>query len=94
MDVKVGSFIWDVEKEIQNEHKHKIDFHTAFHAFKDPERKIYIDSKHSKQEERLFCIGKVDNRVLTVRFTYREGKIRIFRAGYWRKGEQYYEKND
>jgi len=28
------------------------------------------------------------------RFTYREDKIRIFGAGYWRKGRFYYEKKD
>ncbi|OGS20735.1 MAG: hypothetical protein A2252_02140 [Elusimicrobia bacterium RIFOXYA2_FULL_39_19] len=94
MDIKIGSFIWDAEKELVNIHKHKVDFHAASLAFKDPKRKIYKDSKHSKQEERLFCVGKVGNKILTVRFTYREGKIRIFGAGYWRKGEQYYEKND
>jgi uncharacterized protein len=42
-------------------------------------------------ERRYFCIGKVDGEVLTVRFTWRRGKIRIFGAGYWRKGKQVYE---
>jgi len=79
-------------KELINIHKHRIDFYTAAKVFKDPKRKIYIDSKHSKQEERLFCIGSLGSKMLTVRFTYRRGKIRIFGAGYWRKGVQYYEK--
>lgn len=69
-------------------------FVTASKAFKDPKRKIYIDSEHSKREERLFCIGKVEDKILTVRFTYRGGKIRIIGAGYWRKGERYYEKEE
>lgn len=30
---------------------------------------------------------------MTVRFTYRERRIRIFGAGYWRKGKRIYEKN-
>lgn len=81
-------------KELINIHKHGIDFYTAAKVFKDPKRKIYIDSKHSKQEERLFCIGSLGSKILTVRFTYRGGKIRIFGAGYWRKGVQYYEKKD
>src|SRR3989338_29425 len=89
-----GSFIWDFEKELSNIYKHGVDFAAAAKAFKDPDRKIYIDSKHSREEERLFCIGKVEGKVLTVRFTYRSGKIRITGAGYWRKGEQYYEKED
>lgn len=89
-----SSFIWDPEKELANISKHGVDFITAAKAFKDPKRKIYTDSKHSKDEERLFCVGKSGDRILTVRFTYRGEKIRIIGAGYWRKGEQYYEKKD
>ena len=29
---------------------------------------------------------------MTVRFTWRDRKIRIFGAGYWRKGKAIYEK--
>lgn len=94
MDKIFGSFIWDKEKELVNIRKHRVDFITAAKAFKDTKRKIYIDSKHTKKEERFFCIGKVEGKILTVRFTYREGKIRIFGAGYWRKGKGYYEKED
>ena len=92
MERNYSNFIWDLERELVNIYKHGVDFVTASKAFKDPKRKIYIDSKHSKKEERFFCIGKVGDRTLTVRFTYRSGKIRIIGAGYWRKGEGYYEK--
>ena len=34
----------------------------------------------------------VDDGVLTVRFTYRRKKIRIYGAGYWRKGRKIYER--
>jgi len=88
------SFVWDSARELVNIHKHGIDFDTASKAFKDPKRKIYVDSKHSLKEERLFCIGKVGNKIVTVRFTYRDDKIRIFGAGCWRKGRIYYEKKD
>ncbi len=94
MEKTFGSFVWDSGKELANIQKHGVDFKTACRAFKDAERKIYIDSKHSKSEERLFCIGKVEGQILTVRFTYREGKIRIFGAGYWRRGKDYYEKEN
>jgi len=87
-------FIWDSSREAANIHKHGVDFITASKAFKDPKRKIYIDSKHSLKEERLFCIGKVEKKIVTVRFIYRDDKIRIFGAGYWRKGKVYYEKKD
>ncbi len=94
MNKNLKIFIWDESREINNIQKHGISFVTACKVFKDFNRKIYTDSKHSDKEERLFCIGKVDNRIITVRFTYREGKIRIFGAGYWRKGRVYYEKKD
>jgi len=29
---------------------------------------------------------------MTVRFTYRRNKIRIFGTGYWRKGKKIYER--
>ena len=90
MDQYFGSFVWDMEKEAANLRKHGVDFETAARAFKDPARKIYTDEKHKEAEDRLFCIGKVEGRILTVRFTYREGTIRIYGAGYWRKGRRYY----
>ncbi len=94
MDVHSGSFVWDEEKEAENIRKHGIGFTAAAQAFADKRRKVFTDSLHSGHEERYFCIGKVHNRIVTVRFTYREGKIRIIGAGYWRKGRKYYEKED
>ena len=92
MIIHSGSFAWDPEKESENIRKHGEDFVTAAKAFLDIKRKIYTDEKHSAQEERFFCIGKAGKGILTVRFTYRGGLIRIIGAGYWRKGKQYYEK--
>ena len=87
-------FIWDPRKEIENIQKHGIDFETAELAFRDPKRKITHDSRHSQEEHRFFCIGKVAGKVLTVRFTYRGLDIRIIGAGYWRKGVSFYEKEE
>ena len=94
MEENKGDFIWDPRKEKVNIRKHGIDFVTAAKVFKDPRRKIFTDSRHSEKEQRYFCIGKVKNKILTVRFTYREGEIRIYGAGYWRKGKIYYEKEE
>jgi uncharacterized protein len=96
MDVVEGDFIWNVHKEKVNILKHRIDFSMAAASFLDPWRIISNDDKHAHQEDRFFCIGKVDTRVITVRFTHRNDKIRIIGAGYWRKGKEYYEdrKND
>lgn len=88
------SFEWDKEKNIENIQKHDIDFSTAQYAFIDPKRVIAKDLSHSKDEKRYFCFGKVKGGVLTVRFTYRNNKIRIIGAGYWRKGKRIYEKEN
>ena len=61
------------------------------YAFADPKRVIAEDTMHSGKETRYFCFGLVGKGVLTVRFTYRSGVIRIFGAGYWRKGKTIYE---
>ncbi len=68
-----------------------MDFTAAAKVFEDPKRKIFTDSRHSEHEERYFCIGKVSNKIVIVRFTHRAGKIRIIGAGYWGKGIKYYE---
>lgn len=63
----------------------------AQHTFADPCRVIAEDLTHSEREKRYFCFGTVDGGILTVRFTYRGSVIRIFGAGYWRKGKAIYE---
>jgi uncharacterized protein len=37
--------------------------------------------------------GRVNGRVLTVRYTQRGQSIRLIGAGYWREGREFYEKN-
>ncbi len=91
MDRDYGSFVWNAGKERVNIAKHGVNFSVASKAFLDPKRKILLNAKHSATEERFYCIGNVDGRVLTVRFVYRGKKIRIFGAGYWRGGKKYYE---
>ena len=39
-------------------------------------------------------MGNVGDGILTVRFTYRNQVIRIFGAGYWRKGRSIYEEQN
>jgi uncharacterized DUF497 family protein len=55
------------------------------------DRVIARDAKHSGAEERFYCFGQVELGVLTVRFTYRGMKIRIFGAGFWSRGKKVYE---
>ena len=87
-------FEWDAEKERVNRQKHGVGFLLAQYAFADPQRVIAEDAAHSSDEYRFFCIGRVGDGILTVRFTYREDAIRIIGAGYWRKGKQLYEKQN
>ena len=88
-------FEWDDTKDEINKRKHGISFYSAQYAFSDPNRVIAEDLDHSTEsEERFFCIGEVDEGIVTVRFTVRNNKIRIIGAGYWRKGKKIYEKEN
>ena len=87
-------FEWDEEKDRLNQGKHGVSFRFARFAFADPKRVIAEDSAHSSEEDRFYCIGRVGTGILTVRFTYRQDIIRIFGAGYWRKGKRLYEEQD
>ncbi|MDD2454998.1 MAG: BrnT family toxin [Kiritimatiellae bacterium] len=88
------SFDWDPAKDRQNRQKHDVAFPTAQHAFADPKRVILADEEHSTDEARYYCVGRVGGGILTVRFTYRNNVIRIFGAGYWRKGKKLYEEQN
>ena len=61
-------------------------------GFADQNRVIAEDLSHSSGEKRHYCFGWVEGGILTVRFTYRDDVIRIFGAGYWRRGKRTYEK--
>ena len=84
-------FEWDKKKNKENQNKHGLSFEVAQYAFADPNRIIAEDLSHSDKEKRYYCFGKVNEGVITVRFTYRKNIIRIYGAGYWRKGKKIYE---
>jgi len=85
------SFEWDEQKNVENQIKHGVSFEEAQYAFADPDRLILRDKKHStRTEQRLFCVGRIKGGILTVRFTYRENRIRIFGAGFWREYRELY----
>ncbi len=88
------SFEWDPIKDRLNRAKHGVAFSLAQRAFFDPRRVIAEDLSHSSSEQRYFCFGVVGGGIMTVRFTWRGGRIRIFGAGYWRKGKQIYEQQN
>jgi uncharacterized DUF497 family protein len=88
------NFEWDDNKNKSNQEKHHLSSKKAQYAFLDESRIIAEDLEHSQDEKRYFCFGKVENEIITVRFVYRNNKIRIFGAGYWRKGKKIYEQNN
>jgi uncharacterized protein len=93
--VSASDFEWDEKKNAENIRKHGISFEIAMDAFFDPKRVIAFDIDHStKAENRYYCFAKLGDDIITVRFTYRYNKIRIFGAGYWRKGKKEYEKKN
>ncbi|MDR0638689.1 MAG: BrnT family toxin [Spirochaetaceae bacterium] len=88
------TFEWDENKNLENIEKHHVSFEVAQGAFFDKNRIIIKDKKHSKKEARFFCIGYDGNGIVTVRFTVRNEKMRIFGAGYWREGRDRYEQEN
>ncbi len=85
-------FEWDPKRDQETQRKHGISFGKAQLAFADPNRVLAEDLSHSSRERRHYCFGRVEGGILTVRFTYRGTVIRIFGAGYRRKGKRTYER--
>lgn len=91
-----SSFEWDEAKDSENQVKHGVSFSQAQHAFFDENSIIAEDLGHCNDEKRYYCFGYDQNSlgILTVPFTYRQNRIRIFGAGYWRKGKKIYEQEN
>lgn len=88
-------FEWDKAKNKLNVEKHGVDFAYAVKAFEDSRGFSMEDLLHSTDsEKRYFRFGVVDNKVMTVRFTIRDSKLRVIGAGFWRKGKKIYEKKN
>ena len=88
------TFDWDPAKDRVNQLQRGVGISSAQLAFDDPRRVLAEEVSHSVNEQRFFCFGRVGGGVMTVRFTYRAGVIRIFGAGYWRKGRRIYEQEN
>jgi uncharacterized DUF497 family protein len=89
-------FEWNEAKDFANQEKHGVSFYEAQYACLDKRRIIAKDTAHSNGEERFYCFGsnKEGNGILTVRFTFRDRRIRIIGAGYWRTGKKIYEQEN
>jgi uncharacterized DUF497 family protein len=85
-------FDYDVQKSRSNKTKHGIDFEEASLAW-DDENIVVLHSPYLG-ESRLLALGRIYNKIWTVVFTPRNGKIRIISARHARDEEAaYYEKH-
>jgi uncharacterized DUF497 family protein len=84
-------FEWDADKAEENFRKNKFSFSEAVESFSDPNGFALRDDMHSQGEERLYWLGKSGSgKILTTRFTKREGKIRIIGSAEWRDFKRLY----
>jgi uncharacterized DUF497 family protein len=90
----LARFEWDPGKDLENQQKHRVSFAEAQYAFADSKRVIAEDLEHGTADKRYYGFGRVDEGILTVRFTYRGGVIRIFGAGFWRTGKAIYDREN
>ena len=87
-------FEWDDAKDRTNRVKHGVPFALAQLAFFDPRRVIAEDLAHEVPNPAISVSARLQDGIMTVRFTYRSGRIRIFGAGYWRRGKRIYEQQN
>lgn len=73
-------FVWDPDKAARNLRDHKVSFEAATRVFDDPFYIDEIDDREDYGEERSNIIGMVDNRLLVVTYTLRNGAARIISA--------------
>ena len=88
-------FTWHPPKSDSNYEKHGLDFQTAILAFKDPRYIEDIDDRVDYGEERVRLIGMVDEELIAVSYTDRNGETRIIsaRPATRRETDVYYESN-
>jgi uncharacterized DUF497 family protein len=73
-------FVWDPDKASRNYWRHRVTFEAAKHVFDDPAALDEVDDRKDYGEERSNIIGMVDDRLLVVTYTLREGVVRIISA--------------
>ena len=68
----------------ENEIKHGLFFDISQDSFFEQHSVIAEDLEHSQFEKRFHCFGldAQGHGIITVRFTYRSNRIRIFGTGY------------
>lgn len=67
---------WDEDKNIANIKNHDIDFCDAWKIFNEPILKK-IDNRKNYGEERWIGLGRLEELIIIIVYTYRAEKIRI-----------------
>lgn len=73
-------FDWDDEKAALNEERHGVPFEAAKDVFLDRLHMVALDDRRDYGEERFQVVGMVDDVLLAVVFTPRDGGVRIVSA--------------
>jgi uncharacterized DUF497 family protein len=73
-------FEWSDSKARANLKKHEVSFEMARLVFDDPAGTDEIDDREDYGEDRFIFSGKVGQRLLTVTYAERDGRIRIISA--------------
>lgn len=78
---KCSGFEWDKGNSIKNWIRHRVTRGECEQVFFNEPLFVYDDTRHSKEEQRSFLLGKTDaDRPLFVVFTIRENLIRVISA--------------
>ena len=88
-------FEWGDDKAAKNLANHGVSFETATRAFDDAFAIEWQDERERYDEDRFIMLAMVDERVLSVVYTLRDGRTRIISARGaepWEK-RKYHEEN-
>ena len=88
-------FEWDDDKAAKNLANHSVSFETATRVFDDAFAVEWQDERARHDEDRFIILAMVDERVLSVVYTLRNGRTRIISARGaepWEK-RKYHEEN-
>jgi uncharacterized DUF497 family protein len=81
-------FEWDDAKAAVNLAKHNVSFEIARLVFDDAFAIVEVDGSLDYSEERFIITGMIQNRLLSVVYTERMGRIRLISARKSTKREQ------
>jgi uncharacterized DUF497 family protein len=77
----VAKFEWDQRKAASNTRRHGVSFEEALTVFANPLARIFDDEDQPAEERREVIVGhSLQDRLLVICFTEREGAIRIISA--------------